>query len=90
MPLLTRFDTPAFLKDVPDGSSFYKNWSAFISELTGNTKKGDGGGAYYNPAKVDVNNTAEKMMTWMGFPRQLMLKGASSADRSVVCVVSTE
>lgn len=88
MPLLTRFDTPAFLKDVPDGSPFYKNWSAFISGLTGNTKKGDGGGAYYNPSKLDVNNTAEKMMTWMGFPRELMLKGANSSDRTTAFIAA--
>ncbi len=82
MPILAQFDTPAFLKDVPDGSPFYKNWSAFISGLTGNTKKGDGGGAYYNPAKVDVTITAEKLMTWMGFPRQLMLSGSGNGDRT--------
>lgn len=82
MAILPKFATPAQLKDVPDGSPFYKNWSSFISGLTGNTKKGDGGGAYYNPTKTDVNIQAEKQMTWMAFPRELMLKGAAGANRN--------
>jgi hypothetical protein len=88
MPILAQFDTPAFLKDVPDGSPFYKNWSAFISQLMGGTKKGDGGGAFYNATKADINNTAEKFMTWMAFPRELMLKGSNSADKTAAFIAA--
>ena len=88
MPLLTRFDTPAFLKDIVDGSPFYKNWSVFISGLMGTTKKGTGGGAFYNPVKTDINITAEKLMTWMGFPRELMLKGFNSADKTAAFIAA--
>ena len=31
MPLVTRFDTPASLNDMPAGSVFYDNWHAFIA-----------------------------------------------------------
>ena len=82
MPLLKRFDTPAFLKDVPDASPFYDKWSAFISKLIGSTKKGTAGGVFYNPTKTDVKITAEKPLTWMGFSRELLLNGGKSGDRT--------
>ena len=88
MPLLKRFDTPAFLKDVPDSSPFYGKWSAFISGLMGAKTNGDGGGAFYNPTKTDTDVTAEKSMTWMGFPRQLMLDGSNSGDRTAAFVAA--
>jgi len=88
MPLLKHFDTPAFLKDVPDSSPFYIKWSAYISKLMGTTTKGDGGGAFYNPAKTDINITAEKSMTWMGFSRELMLNAATSNDRTAAFVAA--
>jgi len=82
MPLLKRFDTPAFIKDVPDSSLFYTKWSAFISGLIGAKTNGDGGGVFYNATKTDVNITGEKPMTWMGFSRELMINAANSNDRS--------
>jgi hypothetical protein len=88
MALLTRFDTPAFLKDVPASSPFYTKWSAFISKLMGGTTKGDEGGAFYNPAKTDLKINSEKTMTWMGFPRELMLNGSSSGDRTSAFVAA--
>lgn len=88
MPLLPRFDTPAFLNDVPAGSPFYSNWSAFISKLMGETKAGDGGGIFYNPTTTDITPTAEKPMTWMGFPRQLMLNNANGVDRTAAFIAA--
>src|SRR5690606_18058376 len=73
--------SPAFLKDVPASSPFYDKWSAFISRLMGGVTKGDKGGAFYNPTKTDLKITAEKAMTWMGFPRELMINGATGGDR---------
>src|SRR4051812_6846859 len=88
MALLKRFDTPAFLKDVPDTSSFYNKWSSFISGLIGTTTKGDGGGAFYNAVKTDANITAEKAMTWMGFPRELMTNGSNSGDKTAAYIAA--
>ncbi len=82
MPLLKRFDTPAFLKDVPATSPFYDKWNSFISKLMGGTTKGDAGGVFYNPTKTDVKINAEKFMTWMGFSRELMLNNSGSVDKS--------
>lgn len=82
MPLLTRFDTPAYLKDVPATSPFYNKWSAFISKLVGGKTNGNNGGVFYNPTKTDVHITGEKVLTWMGFSRELMNKGANSGDRT--------
>jgi hypothetical protein len=73
MPLLPRFDTPAFLADVPAGSPFFDHWSAYISSLIGGTITGDGGGAFYNPMLTDVDIAGEKLLTWMGFPRDVLL-----------------
>ena len=81
MPLLKRFDTPAFLKDAPATSPFYDRWSVYISKLVGNTLKGDGGGVWYNPTKTDVSASSEKQLTWMGFSREHLLNGAASGDR---------
>jgi hypothetical protein len=88
MAVLPRFDTPAFLKDVPSTSPFYAKWSSFISGLMGSTKKGDGGGAFYNPTKTDIPIKGEKAMTWMGFPRELMLNGSNSGDRTTAFITA--
>jgi len=88
MPILKRFDTPALLKDLPAASPFYDKWSAFISKLMGGITKGDGGGAFYNPTKTDVSIAAEKTMVWMGFPRQLMLNGSNSGDRTAALIAA--
>ncbi len=74
MPLLPRFDPPAFLADVPPDSVFYRKFSKHISDLIGRTKPGDGRGAFYNPTRTDVKVTAEKALTWMGFPRQVLME----------------
>lgn len=80
MSLLKRFDTPAFVKDVPGNSPFYDKWSAFVSKLVGSTKKGDNGGSFYNPTKTDISVTGEKALTWMGFSREL-LNGSIGGDK---------
>lgn len=75
MALLPKFDTPAFLTDAPAASPFYNNWSTFISNMIGGIAPGIGGGAFYNPTTTDVNIAGEKKLTWMGFPRDLILPG---------------
>ncbi len=73
MALLTRFDTPARVRDVPLGSPFYAAWSAWISARIGGTWPGDNGGAFYDPTMTDVIVAGEKTLTWMGFPRDTIL-----------------
>ena len=84
MPLLTRFDTPAALRDFPLGSAFYDRWSEKVDELMGRDRfPGSAGpepapigtpvGEFFNPHRHDVNPIAERSLVWMGFPRELLI-----------------
>lgn len=72
MGLITRFETPAKLRDI-QGSTFYDNWHAFVDNELDNDQAGPNGGAFYNPARTDVNIAAAKIMTWMALPRRVLL-----------------
>lgn len=74
MPLVTRFDTPASLNDMPAGSVFYDNWHNFIASSL-NTTAGTGTalGEFYDASEVDVNVAAERSLVWMAFPRQVLV-----------------
>ena len=72
MTLVTRFDTPASLRDLPAGSVFYDNWHAYIAGRLNASTPGSGGGEFYDPSEVNVNVLAEKLLVWMGFPRALL------------------
>ena len=77
MSLLSRFDTPASLRDVPIDSPFYAKWSNYLNRLIGAEDEphaGDNGSAFYNPTTTRVNVAGQKALTWMGFPRSLMLE----------------
>lgn len=73
MPVITRFDTPGSLRDLPAGSPFYDTWHEKIRTLLGLGRAGPGGvGEFYNPERTDVNVTAQRHLVWMGFPRHLL------------------
>ena len=70
MPLVTRFDTPASLRDLPAGHAFYDSWHAFLaSGLVTTAGSGTGTGEFYDASQVNVNPVAERSLVWMGFPR---------------------
>ncbi len=73
MALLARFDTPDSLRDLPLGSPFYDNWHNFIDVRLQPATAGSGGGEFYDPTETNVNVIAEHSLTWMGFPRDLMV-----------------
>lgn len=75
MALLPIFDTPASLRDAPAGSPFYTAWSDFIAARLVDVNPGDNGGAFYDPTRTDANIVASKALTWMGFPREVLLPG---------------
>ena len=75
MALLATFDTPASLRDAPAGSPFYTAWSNFIAGGLSAVRPGDNGGAFYDPTETDVNIAASKTLTWIGFPRDVLLPG---------------
>lgn len=75
MPLLTRFDTPASVRDLPAGSPFYDTWSDFLeSGLITTAGTGTATGEFYDASEVDVNVLAERALVWMAFPRQVLVK----------------
>jgi len=74
MTVLTRFDTPASVRDMPDGSAFYLNWHNFLSGLIAETTPGPGGiGEFYNPSLVDVDPLGERALNWMALPRRILM-----------------
>ena len=73
MALLSKFDTPASVRDVPVGSPFYEAWSDELKARIGDLTPGDGGGAFYDPTATDVTVVGERRLTWMGFPRDVLL-----------------
>jgi hypothetical protein len=74
MALLTRFETPASLRDLPAGSAFYDDWHTFLaSRLNTTVATGTGTGEFYDASEVDVNVLAERSLVWMAFPRQVLV-----------------
>ena len=73
MATLPKFDTPARLRDMPAGSPFYDNWSNFIKARIDDIRNGDNSGGFYDPTATDVDVAGEKTLTWLGFPRRILL-----------------
>lgn len=86
MALLPKFETPALIRDAPPGSPFYTQWSGFVSSLIPAVSPGDNGGAFYNPMLTDVDVAGEKFLTWIGFPRDVMLSAANRDDHTAAFV----
>jgi len=81
MPLVTQFDTPASLRDLPAGSPFYTRWHDYVAGSLARVTPGVGGGRFYDPSEIDVTPIAQHTLTWMGFPRQTLLNGTFRDDR---------
>ncbi|MFL5543017.1 MAG: hypothetical protein ACJ8J0_28840 [Longimicrobiaceae bacterium] len=73
MPLLARYDTPASLRDLPAGSPFYDDWSRHLASSIAARTPGSGGGEFYDATEVSVEILAQHSLTWMAFPRALMV-----------------
>lgn len=69
MPLLNKFDTPAGLRDVPNASPFYMQWSNFLKAKINDFTAGDNGGGFFDPTFMNADIAGTKALTWMGFPR---------------------
>ena len=70
MALVTRFDTPASLRDLPAGHAFYTDWHNFLAgELTTTAGSGTATGEFYDASEINVDQIAEHTLVWMGFPR---------------------
>jgi hypothetical protein len=73
MALLTRYDTPASLRDMPAGSPFYDNWHAFIAGRLAASRPGSPSGEFYDASETDVAVAAQHLVTWMAFPRTTLV-----------------
>jgi hypothetical protein len=74
MALVTRFDTPASVRDLPLGSAFYDDWHSFLaSRLNTTAASGTATGEFYDASEVDVNVLAKRSLVWMAFPRQVLV-----------------
>ena len=73
MALVTRFDTPASLRDLPPGSAFYDDWHTHIANRLGASTPGSGGGEFYDASETDVNIVGARELVWMAFPRRVLM-----------------
>jgi hypothetical protein len=74
MALVTRFETPGRLRDLPADSSFYDTWSRRIRQMLGTKTPGAGNrGGFFNPSETDVQAVGHRDLVWMGFPRRLLV-----------------
>jgi hypothetical protein len=74
MALVTLFDTPASLRDLPAGSPFYADWHNFLaSGMNTTAATGTATGEFYDASEVDVSVVAERSLVWMAFPRQVLV-----------------
>jgi len=79
MALVTRFDTPGRLRDVPESSPFYDAWHADLSfrldliEQGAEVEEGSApGSGFFNASQTEVNVVGTRALVWMGFPRDLL------------------
>ena len=82
MALVTRFDTPGRLRDLPASSPFYDGWHREVSELLAEVSSAallqafeppPPGSGFYNASLTEVNVVGARALVWMGFPRQLLV-----------------
>jgi hypothetical protein len=91
MALLTRFDTPGRLRDLPDSSPFYDAWHQKVSDLIDEQAEvalaiafepPPPGSGFYNPSRTEVNVVGARALVWMGFPRDLLNEGINRDRRA--------
>jgi len=78
MPLLPRYDSPAFLKDFDDLPNQHEGWSKYISHVfdraisRNEQEVGAGKSQFYNQLKTSPATTVERKVVWNAFPRTLV------------------
>lgn len=71
MPLLTRYDTPAGLRDAPAGSRFYDAWHDTVAGLV--TLAGPMPG-WLDPLRDDAEHVLRRDLSWIGFSRRSLVQ----------------
>jgi hypothetical protein len=89
MALVTRFDTPASLRDLPEGSPFYRDWHNYLAaSLNTTAATGTATGEFYDASEVDVGGLADRSLVWMAFPRRVLV--AHRDDRRAAFAVADD
>ena len=74
MPLVTRFDTPGSLRDLPAGHAFYDTWNTTVDELLSPpVTPGNPRGEFFDPSDSNLDVAGSRRLTWMGIPRARMV-----------------
>jgi len=71
MALITKYDTPASLRDVPEGSSFYDKWHNFVNGA-GGVSAAPPVPPWIDPVRVDPDVVTVRTLSWIGFPRKTL------------------
>ena len=69
MAVVTRYDTPAGLCDVPEGSPFYDDWHTYVD----NAVSAQQDPHWIDPVRVDAEVVATRTLSWIGFPRNTLV-----------------
>ncbi len=65
MAVVTRYETPAALRDVPEGSGFYDAWHTVVDDAV----SVPAASPWIDPVLVDPDVITVRMLSWIGFPR---------------------
>src|SRR3954454_9425554 len=68
MAKVIRYDTPASLRDVPEGSPFYDDWHRYVNDAVSQFKDAP----WVDPVQVDASVVTGRTLSWIGFPRATM------------------
>lgn len=92
MSVITKFETPAALRDASIDSTFYTDWHDVVRSLIDDHVPMSGRGRSVDPSRVDLAVREQRVFTWTGFPRPLSVRHrddrqaefrAADADRGV-------
>jgi hypothetical protein len=68
MAKVIRYDTPASLRDVPEGSPFYDEWHKYVNDAVSRFTDAP----WVDPVQVDAAVITGRTLSWIGFPRATM------------------
>jgi len=68
MALITRYDTPARLRDVAEGSQFYDDWHEYVNGAVSAVQDP----LWIDPVLVDADVVTARTLSWIGFPRKTL------------------
>lgn len=68
MAVVIRYDTPAGLRDIAEGSPFYDDWHTYVNGAVSAVEDP----RWIDPVKVDAEVVTTRTLSWIGFPRKTL------------------